>query len=73
MVGSKYKNYSPYIHESDSKQEGRMSHTRIERYTSGQAKSKFIRDIEEREKFNKNLGRHENHLLFITSNVDNSE
>ena len=63
MVGNKHKNHSPYVHESGSKQEGRMSHTRIEQYTSSQSKSKFIRDIEERENLNKNSARQENHLL----------
>ena len=55
MVGDKQTNSSPYMQGENSSYGDNPSHTRIEPYTTGQPKSKFIRDID-------NSARKQNHL-----------
>jgi len=45
MVGDKQKNWSPYIQGDNSSYGEAPSHTKIEPYSLGQSKNKFIRDI----------------------------
>jgi hypothetical protein len=55
MVGDKQTSLSPLMHDDTSSYGDAPSHSRIEPYTLGQPKSKFIRDIDEATRKNNHL------------------
>ena len=74
MIGSRQNSTSPYVQEANSNHYERPSHTKIENYAPSQTRSKFIRDIEEKEKNKKNSAKKTNHLVISqTSKQELSE
>lgn len=71
MVGDKQTNSSPYVQGEHSSYGDPPSHTRIEPYSSGQPKSKFIRGLNNSNRKNNHQAQSQNSKELVGEHEDN--